>query len=516
LTITLRKLDASLERQIIMGMVVSDVYLKSIAPIYNADYLTATFSRTVANWCLEYLDKYGSAPSFHLEDIFNSRRRERAIEEDQAELIENFLSGLSEEYERKDKFNVEYLLDQTEKFFRQRELGFAMEDVKACLADGDLEEAELVIAKFKRVTRPVDQGIYALDNEPAILDAFVNKSEPLFRLKGAYGDMVSPHMIREGFVAFLGRAKVGKTWRLMDIADAAVEARCNVAMFQTGDLTQKEYIRRQSIHYAKISDDVRYCGVLHIPVLDCEINQHALECPRKGINGNTESVYTKEGVHDKGLIGKHVPCTRCRKEWGFKGAVWYTIREPVKPLTGHTAAWHTREWKEKKKASQKLKLLCRTNTTINVKGIEAQLDMWEQYDNWLPDVIIIDYADLLMPEDSRKDDRGIENDRWKALRRLSQERHVLVVTATQANRTGFNEETLQVSNMSEDKRKVDHVTAFFALNQSEEEEELGLIRVSNMLVREGKRDVGRQVRVLQSLETGQAYIDSYNYYPKRK
>ena len=46
----------------------------------------------------------------------------------------------------------------------------------------------------------------------------------------------------------------------------------------------------------------------------------------------------------------------------------------------------------------------------------------------IPDVIIVDYADILAPEDTRQSEKRHQVDEtWKALRRLSQEWHALVI-----------------------------------------------------------------------------------------
>ncbi len=141
--------------------------------------------------------------------------------------------------------------------------------------------------------------------------------------------------------------------------------------------------------------------------------------------------------------------------------------------------------------------------------------MWQEYDGFIPDVIICDYPDIFDKDDRRQEGRDVENTRWKLLRKLCQDRHVLLIVVTQTNRSGINDDP-DATAVSEDKRKLDHVTALFGLNQTEEEEEMGVVRISNLLVREGKREVGKQVRIIQCLEIGQPYIASYYHYPKRK
>jgi hypothetical protein len=81
-----------------------------------------------------------------------------------------------------------------------------------------------------------------------------------------------------------------------------------------------------------------------------------------------------------------------------------------------------------------------------------------------------------------------------------------VVTASQSDRTTFGADVRQ-ENISEDIRKLAHVTAMFGLNQSDAEYEKGIMRVSQTVVREGRRIV-QQVVVLQSLAIGRPCLDS--------
>lgn len=509
----IRKVDAGLDRQIITGMIVSTPYLREVSSLYKPEFLTAPFAIQVAGWCLDYYKSYEKAPVKHIQDIFYTKQRE-GLDDERSEQIEKFLQSLSDEYEHADKFNVQYLLDQTEKLFRRRSLKHLAEDIEAHLSQDQIEDAECCIKDFKKVTRPVGMGIDPLTAMDVYQRAFSNREEPLFLLPGAYGELINPHLIRGGFIAFLGPAKVGKTWRLMDLAFRAIASRCNVAFFQTGDLTEDDFIIRQSIHFAKRSNDIRYCGELFVPILDCEINQNIakddqgeiLSCPYNKMSNYKP--FDEQGTPD--LECSHQPCTYCRSEKGsqFKPSQWWVLRPSVEPLSWQAAWRQTQLWKKRHRA-RAFKLHTSSNSSINVQGIVHQLDLWEQYEGFVPDVIIIDYADIMAAEDNRKEKRHQEDDRWKALRRLSQDRHCLVATATQTNRSGFGGEDIQVTNVGEDKRKMDHVTAFFGLNRTEQEEEDGVIRVSNLLSREGKRNVFQQAVILQCLEIGQPYLASY-------
>ena len=62
-----------------------------------------------------------------------------------------------------------------------------------------------------------------------------------------------------------------------------------------------------------------------------------------------------------------------------------------------------------------LKVSIHPNSSINIRGINSILTHWETAEGFIPDLIVIDYADILAPEENKKDSRSETNDTWKAL-----------------------------------------------------------------------------------------------------
>ena len=144
----IRKVDATIDLQIITGMIVSTEFLRNIKPIYKPDYLKTSFAVTVAYWCLEYFRRYDKAPGKDIQNIFYAKQRQ-GLDDTQAEQIEQFLTNLSKEHEKQELFNVEYLLNEAEKLFRKRALENLSEDIDAHLSQGQLEDAEKCLTDFK-------------------------------------------------------------------------------------------------------------------------------------------------------------------------------------------------------------------------------------------------------------------------------------------------------------------------------------------------------------------------------
>jgi len=137
-----------------------------------------------------------------------------------------------------------------------------------------------------------------------------------------------------------------------------------------------------------------------------------------------------------------------------------------------------------------------------VRDIESILDGWEKKRGFVPDVIVIDYADILAPEDSKKQIRDQTNETWASLRRLSQCRRCLVIAPTQADAASYDQHTQRMKNFSEDKRKLAHVTGMLGLNQTDSEKGAGLMRLNWIVLRETSFETRRCLYVAQCLSLG--------------
>lgn len=504
-----KKIDNQIEKQILTGMIISNRFLRNIRQIYDPKLIQISFVKTVAGWCLDYYQQYEKAPRQHIQDIFNHHARHK-LDEDQAELISDFLKSISKEHQRAKKFNSQYLLDQANKRFKTKSLHNLKEDIEAELSNGNVEEAELLLSQYKRVEIPSNDGINPFINHEAIYNAFEEDRQPLFTFPGALGQLLNNELVRDAFIGLMGPEKRGKTFWLMEFGLRAFRARCNVAFFQVGDMSKSQMIRRKLIRLVGKSDQAKYCGEILVPILDCRWNQDD-SCRMKkrtcriGIKNDEGDLMDFEDAPDN-----YSPCTYCQKKKPrkFSPTFWHKIIDVGQPLTWREGLRKGRALMKRLKGRD-YKMSTHPNRTVNVQNIKSQLEIWENFEGFIPDVIIVDYADILAPEDPKKDFRNQQNETWQALRALSLEKHCLVVTATQADAASYEAGTLKLKHFSEDKRKYGQVTVMISLNQTEEEKKQKLMRLGILLMRDGDFDSSNTVKVLQCLEMGRPYLDSY-------
>jgi len=507
-----QKVSSQAERQLITGMIVSDTFLRDIQHIYSTKLIKTPFAKTVASWCIDYYKRYSKAPQQHIEDIFRSHQRKN-LDPERAELISDFLESVSEEYERSDKFNSRYVLDQIEEYFKDQNLRALSEDIQTELSRGNSTEAEALLGKYKRVSQPMKRGVNPFTDKEAIFNAFERAEERLFQLPGALGRLINNELVREGFLGLMGPEKRGKTFMLMEFAKRAARARCNTVFFGAGDMSQDPMIVRWHVSLTGRSNRQEYCGDIMVPVLDCIHNQTD-KCNKKQRTSSCGVGIEKwdEPISYEDVSEDYEPCSACAKnsKSRFRGAPWYEKITIDKPLTWREGFKAGKTFMKRLKGRD-FKLDCYFNNTLNVQKIKTQLEIWRDFDGWIPDVVVVDYADILAPESGfeGKDERPKQNETWKMLRSLSQEWHCLVITATQADAASYDAKTLRTKHFSEDKRKYGHVTGMLGLNQTEEEKEKGIMRINWLVRREGEFSSKHTVKVLQSLATGKPLIASY-------
>jgi len=207
---------------------------------------------------------------------------------------------------------------------------------------------------------------------------------------------------------------------------------------------------------------------------------------------------------------EYAPCDICRTSrrynHEYKPSSWF--REvKAEPLSTNKAIAKA-ERMAKKIAASKLMMSCHPTGTLSVERMNQILSKWEASHQFVPDVVVIDYADLLAFGAGRMDYRHQINEVWKAMRALSQSWHCLVLTATQADAASYDSSFVVERNYSEDKRKYSHVSMIITLNQTPMEKAESVLRIGRMFVREDDYSSRKFTTVLDGRVVGRPYLGS--------
>ena len=277
-----------------------------------------------------------------------------------------------------------------------------------------------------------------------IKSAFEDQHESLIKYRQGLGEFFGERLERSGFIGIMAPDKTGKSFMLQDLAYRAMLQKRRVAYFECGDNSRNQIMRRFMVRISK--HPLKPCTVEYPDSIE--------------IDEENETYVT------------------------------HTQRKYRHELTWRRAYKACRELAKGKKIKDVLRLSCHYNSTLSIDGMRDVLEGWER-ENWIPDVVVIDYADIMDMDRYGIEGRDRTDYLWKGLRRISQERHCLVVTATQSNRAAYTAKKIGREHSSEDKRKLAHVTGMLGMNQNSEEKEKGVMRLNWVVLREGSYNEGK-------------------------
>lgn len=512
-----------MERKIVIGLITSTDFLSQIKSEWRQDYIASESAKMLSLWCWEHYDKYEEAPGTAIDLMYTKKiaKKNTKITKDVAEEIEFILNGLSQQYVEEGDLNIPVLLQETREYFVERSITLHNENVQGLLQKGEVTEALKLIEEFK-VPRKEEQNIITIGSREsiqALKEGFEESESPIVTFSGALGDLWSTAFRKGDLIAILAPEKRGKTFILLEIMMQAYRQKRKVAFIQAGDMNESDQMMRIGVFLSKRSNEEQFCDEMYLPVRDCKLNQTD-NCMKKERESRNTYVFNaeqlKEGIDYKTLIEAYEnnpdyePCRNCTA-WSNAslrlGAPWLKKHPKKDPLTFEQARRKVKNFFSQPNA----KLVTYENGTCSVNVIRNLLKQWKREEDWEPDIILVDYADLLI-SNKHKDERHNIDDIWKGLRRISQENNKpIVVAPTQANRESYSKKTIKKSNASEDKRKIGHVTAMYGLNQDPDgrEKEIGLLRINTIVARKGKYTEEQDVTILQRLEIGRPYLGSF-------
>jgi replicative DNA helicase len=124
--------------------------------------------------------------------------------------------------------------------------------------------------------------------------------------------------------------------------------------------------------------------------------------------------------------------------------------------------------------------------TATVNTLRALLVQLRNYEDFSPDVIVIDYLELLRPTRENQHEYQAQQRISEELRGLAMEENVLLWTATQTNRMGRAVKIITDTELGDSYGKIRTCDFAISLNQSEEEFDSGTMRAYVVKSRNGR------------------------------
>jgi len=502
-----REINTRLEKQIAAGLILSKDFCQQVEPIYQMRYFENEHLRIISSWAVDFYREHKKAIQSEIESVLEISE----IDESDEKMIRAILEDMDKRYHGVDTINIDYLLDETTTYFEKRELTLTAKEILQLCERDEISRAREATSKSREVRRAMTNWQNLTDEEN--INLVFREEHDFFKFPGALGEFVG-NLKRGWLVALEGQFKRGKTWLLQEFAVNAMLSKLNVAFFSL-EMTRQQMFERL---YRRLNPGLDKPGTITRPVFDCYDNQTGA-CRLKQ-RASKFSLLQSDGTKPKfDPRTRYVPCTYCRNRKkisdNYQMAVW---QKEIKLPEFDPTMVRRRINVVKKNYGDRIKISIFPRFSANTTDIRRELDILSNEQEFIPDVIVIDYADILRPES--KNDSGVEKEdiTWMSLAQLAGERQALVVTATQVNKAGQNAESLSIKHTAKWIGKFGHVDAMYTINQTEAEKEEGVLRIGTLAHRHKEFSTKQQCTILQNLSIGQVHFDSewgFPYKPQK-
>ena len=507
--------DAIIQKDIISNAVTNDEYLKLFATIPHwKGLIPVEWADTVLSACVAFYKKYKAAPKKqYILDYLNQNQKEFRFSDSALPAMLEFIEGIEEK-----AINPAFEIDNTLLYLKRKALTKTKDRIEAALDADNVQLAEDALKDGKPSKQDEVEELDVLNMDDALQEATSINEEPLISMGGAFGELVCPHIKTGKFVFFVATAKAGKTWCLYTLASMAYNSGRNVLIFSSGDMDKSDNSIRIG-HIMSRNDtasDPTHTGIYAYPVLDCMLNQDQscqISTNKVALADYIEKETQKYDTPEKLLATmppNYAPCANC-KTCDKCVPTWCYEPHDVQYKGWQGLNTH-KDISKRRNGKVKFRIKIYPNNTLTTTEIEKQIANCAEIEKWVPDLVIIDYADIMAWEvgDTERDNRHKENTRWKNLRKLSQSKYrPCILTVTQSNRAGYNMSSLDATNVNEDRRKLDHATAVFSLNQTPLEKEYRIARTACLMARGKSASSYREIILLQAYESGRFVRDSF-------
>ena len=412
--------------------------------------------RQVATRIYEHIDRFKSPPGDHLPDILSDKLESKVKRE--ADLYTDLLENI---HASKDGINTEYVMTQLSTFVKRQSLrSITQELVKELQRDTEasLEKAEALIASANTKSLTVfDPGTQLSDANKAL--KFLDIEDTCFPTGIKELDKRNFGPTRKELWLFIANAKRGKSWSLIHLAKMALVHRIKVC------------------HITLEMSEAR-CAQRYFQTL--------FALPKRAGTYLTTRLELDDVGHITGLDDRRVTPKLALDHPHIR-----------RRLQRKIAKWSGRLLKN-------IYIKQFATGTLKASQLEAYLDNLESTQQFVPDLLIVDYPDLRQMD---KDNiRGSLDDIYKRLRGMAVNRNIALAIVSQSNREGEKAKTVGATNVSEAYTKVQHADTIITYSQTETEHKLGLARLH---VAGGRNDEDKLTIVItQQYGLGNFVIDS--------
>ena len=413
------RLSDSAQENILALLLFNDEQALYLSTIIKASYFESDLYKLIADQALTFIENYQKAPGIHIADMM-------------VEDIEKYpdLNKILHDLQKLSKrVHVDYILNELKNLIRKYNLRSTLTKAVQALQNGDLSEVEEVLEKRNRSDIQVFEAGTNFGDMESILDVLDKHAVNI--ISTGIGVLDRYKIGLEPGTMFLGVAAAGKgkSWMLTHIGKAAL-AQGKTVLHITLENSRELTIRRYLQSVMGLSKDT--ATYMDLPVIS------------KGDNGELEYI-TQQNIEVEGLkdYTRESLKRKISREFGEKAKNLYVKKYPMSYLT----------------------LMELRNYLIGM----------ERYVHFIPDVVLLDYIDLMKLDTSNY--RLDVGSFYKAVRGMAEEFGFALGTVTQSNRSSFKSKSVRASDIAEDISKIQVADVAVTYSQTDDEHSQQLARL---------------------------------------
>lgn len=418
-----QSLSGSLEELVLTGLVWDTKLASTIVLKVTPDLFTTRHYRTIAKAAIDHVIRYGEAPRNHLADI---------LEEDinRSETGKPLWQAITRLGDIQAEMQPSYVLDELTNFIEARRLSKAIAQAADHLHKGDLSRAK----ESLHFIEPAEQGNPGIwMNDPAQAFLFLDREEEddMFSLGIEALDSRGVRPRRKTLLILMAPKKRGKSMGLIQIAREAA------------------FINRQKVLYVSLE------------MSDEEVAQRFVQ----SICGWTEGEWNNRTIR--------IPIFKRDTDGNYLGIDFDVLTPQV--LNRGTRKDAVEKLRKVTRGNRRLLIKEFPTSQLSTQQLVVYLDYLKKVENWEPDMLVVDYANLMSMNAAQL---RFETGRvFRELRGIGVQRNMAVVTATQGNRSSENARIVGSTHVSEDWSSMGTADIVLTICRTPEEHEKRLARI---------------------------------------
>lgn len=420
------RFSKSIQENLLVLLCFDEKHGKAIRGLVSPELFDVYYSEVAKRAC-GYIDRYGAVPSDHVADLFDDVF---SGDDKKSRIYKSILTQL---YEAKGKVNPEFTIDKARVFVSTQSLKRGVLEAAEIISrdrEDSIDLARSVLLKHMDVSDSSfvpgtflsddSRALGFLQEERDVLPTGIKELDSrgigpvrggLYVYVGVYGSGKSHHLIHLGKIAMIHRLKV--LYLSLEMSEKKVSARWHQSLFSipSRDVNSKVY-RFQS---------------------------------------NSDGVYS-------GITGPD------------------SIVSGVRLIDTYDVSEYLKKKRNIHRRMMKNVLIKQFPTSsLTISQLKGYLDHLESSHGFVPDLLIVDYADIMNVNMSNY--RTELGRIYQDLRGIAVERNLAVVTASQANREALSRTTVTGKNIAEDFSKLATADVVLVYSQNEIEAKHGLARL---------------------------------------